>query len=76
MKNLFKNFFLILIIFLSISYLFSLYTSKGVQIEKIGLEKLIQQINNEEVSSIVVSGDNLEINLKDDRQQSMTRRKS
>jgi cell division protease FtsH len=73
MKNLFKNFFLILIIFLSISYLFSLYTSKGVQIEKIGLEKLIQQINNEEVSSIVVSGDNLEINLKDDRQQSMTK---
>lgn len=53
--------------------MFSLYTSKGSQIEKIGLEKLIWQINNEEVSSIIVSGDNLEINLKDSRQQSMTK---
>ncbi len=69
MKNLFKNFFLILIIFLTISYLFSLYSTKSTPVEKIGLEKLVQEINNEEVSSITVKGDNLSIVLKDNRQQ-------
>jgi len=69
MKNLFKNFFLILIIFLTISYLFSLYSTKSTPVEKIGLEKLVQEINNEEVSSITVKGDNLSVVLKDNRQQ-------
>ena len=69
MKNLFKNFFLILIIFLTISYLFSLYSTKSMPVEKIGLEKLVQEINNEEVASITVKGDNLAIVLKDNRQQ-------
>ncbi len=69
MKNLFKNFFFILIIFLTISYLFSLYSAKGTPVEKIGLEKLVQEINNEEVASITVKGDNLSIVLKDNRQQ-------
>lgn len=69
MKNLFKNFFLILIIFLTISYLFSLYSTQNTPVEKIGLEKLVQEINNEEVASITVKGDNLSIVLKDNRQQ-------
>jgi len=69
MKNLFKNFFLILIIFLTISYLFSLYSTQNTPVEKIGLEKLVQEINNEEVASITVKGDNLAIVLKDNRQQ-------
>jgi len=69
MKNLFKNFFLILIIFLTISYLFSLYSTKSMPVEKIGLERLVQEINNEEVASITVKGDNLSIALKDNRQQ-------
>ncbi|HPD07855.1 ATP-dependent zinc metalloprotease FtsH [Patescibacteria group bacterium] len=69
MKNLFKNFFLVLIIFLTISYLFSLYSSKSTPVEKIGLERLVQEINNEEIASITVKGDNLSIVLKDNREQ-------
>ncbi len=69
MKNLFKNFFLVLIIFLTISYLFSLYSSKSTPVEKIGLERLVQEINNEEIASITVKGDNLSIVLKDNRVQ-------
>jgi len=49
--------------------LFSLYSTQNTPVEKIGLEKLVQEINNEEVASITVKGDNLAIVLKDNRQQ-------
>ncbi len=73
MKNLLKNFFLVLVIFLSISYLFSLYHNKSAKIEKIGLESLVQEVNNSQVSSISVDGDSLAIRLKDGREQKATK---
>jgi cell division protease FtsH len=69
MKNLFKNFFLIMLIFISISYLFSLYTNHSPKIEKVGLEKLVQEINDDQISAIVIDGDNLNISLKNNSQQ-------
>ncbi|HNW55470.1 MAG TPA: ATP-dependent zinc metalloprotease FtsH [bacterium] len=69
MKNLLKNFFLVLIIFLSISYLFSLYQGRSSKIEKIGLESLVQEVNSDQVSAINVDGTDLAIRLKDGRQQ-------
>ena len=73
MKNLLKNFFLILVIFLSISYLFSLYHNKSAKIEKIGLENLVQEVNNSQVSAISIDGNNLAIRLKDGKQQKATK---
>jgi cell division protease FtsH len=69
MKNLLKNFFLVLIVFLSISYLFSLYNGRSAKTERIGLESLVQEINNDQISAITIDGDTLYINLKDNRRQ-------
>ncbi len=69
MKNLLKNFFLVLIVFLSISYLFSLYNGRSAKTERIGLESLVQEINNDQISAITIDGDTLDINLKDNRRQ-------
>ena len=57
MKNLLKNFFLVLIVFLSISYLFSLYNSRSAKIEKVGIESLVQEINNDQITAITIDGD-------------------
>jgi len=73
MKNLLKNFFLVLVIFLSISYLFSLYHNRSAKIEKIGLESLVQEVNNSQVASISVDGDSLAVRLKDGREQKATK---
>ncbi|NCU44613.1 hypothetical protein EOM71_02970, partial [Candidatus Falkowbacteria bacterium] len=73
MKNLLKNFFLVLIVFLSISYLFSLYSGRSAKIERIGIESLVQEINNDQIAAIVINGDNLDISLKDNRQQVATK---
>lgn len=70
MKNLIKNFLVIFIVFLVIASLFSLYEDKDKQeVEKIGIETLINQINNEEVASIEVMGTELNIILKNETKE-------
>lgn len=69
MKNWLKNFFLIFILLLLFSSLFSL-TDIGYSEEKeISLTELVYQINEDKVKSIVVSGDNLTIVLKDESEE-------
>jgi len=69
MKNLVKNFFIFLIIFLLIAALFSSFGLGGEEAEKINVTALVNQINNEEVSDIVVSGDQILVTLKDGQQE-------
>ncbi len=69
MKNLLKNFLIFFVVFILIASLFSLYGNGKSKPEKIGLETFIKQINNEEVSQIVVRGNKLEITLKDGKQE-------
>jgi cell division protease FtsH len=64
MKNLVKNFLVILIIFLVVAGAFSLYAEKQTKPETIGIESLIRQINNAEVEQIAVQGDELKVVLK------------
>ena len=52
-------------VFVAIAALFSLYENGGSKVEKIGIEKFIIQINNEEIESIIVRGAKLDITLKD-----------
>jgi len=65
MKNLFKNFFIYFIVFLIIAALFSLWSSKSVKPETVDLQYMITQINSSNVSEIDISGDNLNITLRD-----------
>jgi cell division protease FtsH len=69
MKNLFKNFAILLIVFLAVAMIFSSLNGGGSNVERIGTEKFIAQVKNEEVKSIVVEGTKMTVTLKDDKQQ-------
>ncbi len=65
MKTLIKNFFLLLGIFLLITVVFSFFAEQAVKPSVVGIETLVNQINQEEVSELIVSGDKVTIILKD-----------
>ncbi len=65
MKNLLKNLFIIVIIFVLVSAVFSLLSKPNESIQEITLTELAQEINNEKVDAISVNGQTLEITLKD-----------
>jgi cell division protease FtsH len=75
MKNLFKNISALLIIFLLISGIFILYSNPGQKPEKISLSTLVAQINNDEVKSIDVQNDSLNVTLKNDKTETSTKEK-
>lgn len=64
MKSLFKNLAIFFIVFLVITGLFSVFSdnNKG---KPTGLADLVRQINNEEVVDINVTGDKMQVTLKD-----------
>ncbi|MFH1522726.1 MAG: ATP-dependent zinc metalloprotease FtsH [Patescibacteria group bacterium] len=63
MKNLVKNFLIFFIVFIVIAVIFSAYGGAGKKIETVGIKTLISQINNEEVTDIIVQGDKLTVTL-------------
>ncbi len=65
MKNLAKNFIIILVIFLAISGLLALFSEPFEKKEELSLTQLIEKINQGEIKKISVSGNNLEITLQD-----------
>jgi len=68
-KILLKNFLIFLIIFLVIAALFSTYNATTEKPEEIGLEKLVAEIEQDQVKTIVVRNNKLEIELTDGKQQ-------
>ncbi len=60
-----KNFLVLFIAFLMISALFSYIFDGSSKPEVVGIETLISQINSEQVSEIVISGNNITTTLKD-----------
>src|SRR3989338_1951706 len=74
MKNsLFKNFLIFFIIFVLIGSLFSLYNAQNKKPEKVSLSEMISLINNEQVSSLEISGNKVNIKLKDDSEKITTK---
>jgi len=69
MKNLFKNFFIFLGVFLLIALLFSAFGNSNKSVEKVGLEILINQINKQEVSAIAIHDSELKITLKQGKEE-------
>lgn len=65
MKKLVKNFLIFFIIFLLIAALFSAFGTGEKESENVGIETLINRINSEEVTSIIIEGDELTVTLKD-----------
>jgi len=69
-SSLFKNFLIFLLVFIFIASLFSLYNSStNKKPEIIGINKLIEFINNEEVKKIEVSEEKIKIILNDDKEK-------
>ncbi|MBD3359279.1 MAG: ATP-dependent zinc metalloprotease FtsH [Candidatus Buchananbacteria bacterium] len=68
-KILLKNFLIFLIIFLVIAALFSTYNAAVEQPKEISLDKLVEQIENEQVKTIVVKNNKLEVELNDGQKQ-------
>ncbi len=64
MKSLAKNFVFILLIFLVISAVFSLFSKPSEK--ELSFTQLVQEINQEKIKKIVVSGNELQIVYQDD----------
>ena len=67
MKNLAKNFIFIILIFLMISAIFSLFFQPFEKVEKISLTKLVSDINQDKVKKLTITGNELEIIYQDDK---------
>jgi len=68
MKNLVKNFLIFFLVFLAMAAIFSAF-SKNSEVAKVGIEAMIQSINQDQVKSLVVSGNTVKIELKDGSRQ-------
>ena len=68
MKNLAKNFLIIIIIFLVISGIFALVSKPFEEEEEITLTQLVEEINQDKIKKIIVSGNELQITHQDDSQ--------
>ncbi len=66
MKIFFKNLIFILLIFLIISAIFSLFQKPFEKEKEMSLTELVQEINEEKIRKITVSGNNLLIIYQDD----------
>ncbi len=65
MKNLFKNLAWVFLAFLVLAVVFSLFNPEEKP-EKVGIAKLIEVIRQEDVNSLIVQGDSILVELKND----------
>jgi len=65
MKYLFKNLIIAFLIFMAIAGFFTVFNNSNEKIEEISLSNLVEEINQENVSTIIIRGDKLEIELKE-----------
>jgi len=66
MKNLIKNLFFILLIFLTISAIFSLVQKPFEKEKELSFTQLVQEVNQEKIKKIIVKGNELEVIYRDD----------
>ncbi|PIR13546.1 cell division protein FtsH [Candidatus Falkowbacteria bacterium CG11_big_fil_rev_8_21_14_0_20_39_10] len=71
MKNLVKNFLIFFVVFLIIIAVFSGFGQTDQEKETVGIQALINQINNEQVKDIIVQGDKLKITLNDGSEETI-----
>ena len=68
MQNLGKNFFVIVLIFLGISAVFTLFSPSSVDKKEISISQLGQEIMQEKVKELAVSGNDIHITYSDNTQ--------
>jgi len=75
MKDFVKNLLIVFLIFLAISAVFSMFYGTADKIEKISLSQLVDQINQEKIQKIIVEGDQLSIEAKDNIKEQTSKEK-
>ncbi len=73
MKNIIKNFVIFFLIFAVIGGIFSLYNNSFKSVEAISISQLVQDINQDKVEKINVTGDRLSITFKDKVEKQSTK---
>ncbi|KKP92048.1 MAG: ATP-dependent zinc metalloprotease FtsH [Parcubacteria group bacterium GW2011_GWA2_36_10] len=73
MKNIIKNFAIFFLVFAVIGGIFSLYNNSFKSVETISISQLVQEINQDKVEKINVTGDKLNIILKDKSEKQSTK---
>ena len=66
MKNLLKNFIFIILVFLIVSAVFTLFSQPFEKEKELSLTQLVEEINQEKVKKITIFGNELEIIYQDD----------
>lgn len=69
MKNILKNFLIFFLIFAAIASVFTFFDNQNKKVEEVSISKLVQEVNQEQVQSITVKGNQLDIVLKDSTEQ-------
>ncbi len=75
MKYLLKNLLIAFLALLTIAGFFTLLNNPTEKPAEISLSQLVEQINQEQISTIVIKGDQLEIELKDGVKEKATKEK-
>jgi len=75
MNYLLKNLLIAFLAFLTIAGLFALTSGTGQKSKEISLNQLVDQINQEQISEIIIRGDVLEIGLKNGEKEKATKEK-
>jgi len=75
MKYLLKNLIIVFLVFITIAGFFTLLSQPTEKPKEITLNQLVNQINQEEITNIVIKGDQLEIELKDGSSEKATKEK-
>ncbi|MEI6529212.1 MAG: ATP-dependent zinc metalloprotease FtsH [Candidatus Falkowbacteria bacterium] len=73
MKKLIRNFLVLFAVFLLIAAVFSAFSGNTTKSQAVGIETLINQINSDKVSEIVISGNKLLVTLKDNTKESISK---
>jgi len=77
MNKLLKNLGTLFLVFLLLSFLFALYNSSqpSGKTEEISMSRLADEIKTDQVQKISIEGDLVNVNLKDNKKQSLTKEK-
>lgn len=70
MKSLVKNFLIFFLVFIAIAAVFSVFSEKTAT-NNVGIETLVQELNQDKIKSLVVNGNVVNIELKDGNKQIM-----
>lgn len=66
MKSFIKNILVAFVVFLTIASIFAMYKTPLAEPEEMSLDKLVTQINGEEVEKIEVQGEEVKVKIKND----------